>query len=425
MIENQIIKAFMLDKKLWDSFYRFVSLEYVRTNYPTVYKLFVSLNSYYEKYAEVSSCSALSLESQYLVLYPVLREADRKELSLVVANIESAPVQIAVIGELLATHRSRSITSQIALTALDVSENRKPLSDLKKLTDLLDVPLSLEQTDEFITLTTDIEELASQEHLEPGLRWRLTGLNKSLGPLRKGNMGHIFGRIESGKSACWISEATFMLPQLKADQQLAIFFNEEDGKAIIWRMYSAVLHMEYPQILANPKEAKRRFYEAIGGENKILFFDRPSLSKKFIEKALDQCNAGLIVIDNMDKVTGFDADRKDLQLAQCYKWGRELAKTYAPVLTVGQADMTADNRMWISESQMADGKTGKPSETDFTIGIGRTDTSQHPNERYIYISRNKLRGDKHTLEGLRHAKFSTILEPTYSTYTDGGTYAIK
>ena len=140
---------------------------------------------------------------------------------------------------------------------------------------------------------------------------------------------------------------------------------------------------------------------------------------------VEQCNPGLIAIDNMDKVTGFEADRKDLQLANCYKWGRELAKIYAPLLHVAQADVTADNKMWVSESQMADGKTGKPSETDFTIGIGRTDTSQHPNERFIYISRNKLRGDSNTLEGLRHAKFTAMLLPTYSVYEDGGSHALR
>lgn len=425
MVENQIIHVFMLDKVTWENYYRFVELSYIRANYPLVYKLFLSLNSYYEKYTQVDTCSRISLESQYLVLYPMLKETDRKEIGYVLDNIEASVVEKETIVALLETHRQRSVTSQIALTALDVSENRKPVEELISLTDLLNKPLDLESGDEFETLTTDIEELAATEKLEPGLRWRLTGLNKSLGPLRKGNMGHVFARIETGKTAMWVSEAMFMAKQLKSDQQVVIFFNEEDGQSVVWRLYSAVLHLEYPQILANPKEAKRRFYEAIGGENKILFFDRPTLSKKFIERALDQCNAGLIVIDNMDKVVGFEADRKDLQLANCYKWGRELAKTYAPVLTVGQADMTADNKMWISESQMADGKTGKPSETDFTIGIGRTDTSQHPNERFIYISRNKLRGDSNTLEGLRHAKFTALLEPTFSIYSDGGTHAIR
>lgn len=425
MVENQIIHVFMLDKATWENYYRFVELSYIRANYPLVYKLFLSLNSYYEKYSQVDTCSRVSLESQYLVLYPMLKETDRKEVGFVLDNIESSEVEKDTIVALLETHRQRSVTSQIALTALDVSENRKPVEDLISLTELLNKPLDLLASDEFETLSTDIEELAANEKLEPGLKWRLTGLNKSLGPLRKGNNGHIFARIETGKTAMWVSEVTYMLPQLKPDQQLVIFFNEEDGKAIMWRMYSAVLHMEYPQILANPKEARRRFYEAIGGENKILFFDRPTLSKKFIERALDQCNPGLIVIDNMDKVVGFEADRKDLQLANCYKWGRELAKIYAPLLHVAQADVTADNKMWVSESQMADGKTGKPSETDFTIGIGRTDTSQHPNERFIYISRNKLRGDSNTLEGLRHAKFSALLEPTYSTYSDGGSFAIR
>jgi hypothetical protein len=74
--------------------------------------------------------------------------------------------------------------------------------------------------------------------------------------------------------------------------------------------------------------------------------------------------------------------------------------------------------MWIDEAQMANSKTGKPSEVDFIIGIGRIDKDGYENMRYIHISKNKLRGDKNTIEGLRHGKFEVLLKPSLSLYED-------
>lgn len=126
----------------------------------------------------------------------------------------------------------------------------------------------------------------------------------------------------------------------------------------------------------------------------------------------------LVIIDNMDKVKGFSADREDMRLHEIYKWGRELAKTYCPVISVGQADATGHNNKWIDEAQMANSKTGKPSELDFIIGIGRVDKEGYEDVRYINIPKNKLRGDNHTLEGLRHMKAEVLLKPSLSLYED-------
>jgi hypothetical protein len=422
MVEQKLINLFTHDRELWEKYYRYLDLTFVKNNYTLLYKLILTINNYYIK--NINKNTLMDLESQYLSNYPVLKEVERKELEAVISGVMATEVDKDSLISLLETHKSRALSSQIALTALDVSEGRKEVSELTKLTEQLgSISVLEEETDEFETLTTDIEELASEENLEQGLEWKLTGLKKSLGCIRKGNFGHIFARIETGKTALWISESMHMVKQIPEDGELHIYFNEEEGEAVVWRMYSNVLRWDYQQIMANPKKARDLFYQSIGGD-KIKFYDRATLDRRFIEKAIERGNPKLIIIDNMDKVKGFEDDRKDLQLANCYKWGRESAKTYCPIISVGQADATAINQMWVSEGQMADGKTGKPSETDFAIGIGRTDQSQHPYERFLFISRNKLRGDKNTLPGLKHAKFTAILSPQYSSYEDGGTNAI-
>ena len=100
-----------------------------------------------------------------------------------------------------------------------------------------------------------------------------------------------------------------------------------------------------------------------------------------------------------------------------------MAKTYGPVLSIGQADATANNTKWLNESQMADSKTGKPAEIDFIIGIGRVDIEGQEWIRYISIPKNKLRGDENTDENFRHGRFLTILKNELSIYKDVGELA--
>ena len=121
----------------------------------------------------------------------------------------------------------------------------------------------------------------------------------------------------------------------------------------------------------------------------------------------------------MDKVKGFSADRKDLLLHEIYKWARELAKNYCPLISIGQADNTGHNSKILDYSQMADSKTAKPSELDFILGIGSTDQEGYENVRFLTISKNKLRGSKDTIEAMRHAKgMQVLLRSELSRYED-------
>jgi len=151
-------------------------------------------------------------------------------------------------------------------------------------------------------------------------------------------------------------------------------------------------------LLTNPKKAKAIWESKIG--DRIKFIDKPNqVERRSIERIIERVDPSLLIIDNMDKVKGFTGDRKDLLLHEIYKWGREIAKVQCPVLTVGQADNSGHNSMVLDESQMADSKTAKPSELDFIIGIGRQDKAGYDNIRYLSIPKNKLRGDKNSIEG--------------------------
>ena len=406
MIEINILKCLINDKTLYEKYYKYLRIDdFVKVNYPLLNKLFKCL--------PVSSLSAL--ETAYLTNYPVLKDGDRAAINSLLEQVDAAECDTDAILAYVEGHRARAIASDMALLALDVSEGRRPLAELISLSSKLDTVVIEEEFEDEVC--TDIEVLMNEEVLTGGLHWRLKCLNQSLGPLRLGNFGHVFARVETGKTAFWISEVVHMAQQLAPDETVLIFFNEEQGQDVIFRMYSALTGMSYMDLRNNLKVAKHQWDLKIG--NRIKFFDKPSqVSKHTMERLLEKYKPKLCIVDNADKVKGFSGDREDMRLHEIYKWLRELAKVYCPIISIGQADATGKNSMYLDESQMANSKTAKPSELDFVIGIGRIDKEGYDNVRYIFVSKNKLRGDANTMEGLRHIKCEVLLTPAISVYSD-------
>lgn len=398
---------------------RFMSLIDVKEFKENHRELYFILNVVQKLHEAVSEhdISADELDTAFWSTYPT---ASHDVYDGLLKDLRALDISAEVGDTILRGIEHKKLAIQLSEASFELSQGRGSIEKVQSLVELLKSPTS-NATDEFETVTTSLTELIREEELIPGFSWRLKCLNLSLGPLRKGALGHIFARVETGKTAMWVSEVTHMLGQIPEGQTLCIFFNEEGGKEIIYRLYSALLKRTYGQLVAHPADAEKAFMAA--GGNKIVFIDRPTLHKNEIERVCARYNPGLIVIDNIDKVAGFEADRRDLVLGAIYKWARTLAKTYAPILSVGQADTTGHNTKWLNENQMADSKTGKPAEIDFIIGIGRVESETGETVRYISIPKNKLRGDKNTDEKFRHGKFETLLLAEYSAYKDIGMLA--
>jgi len=367
-----------------------------------------------------ATLSCDEVETSFWTQYP---DASHDIYDGLLQDLRAVELSEQVGDVLMAQMTRRKDALRLSEASYELSQGRGSLEEVRRLTEALKDSSPEFLKDEFEVLSVRLTELVREEKQTPGFKWRLNCFNLSLGPLRKGVLGHIFARVETGKSAMWISEVAYMLPQIPEGQTCVICFNEEGGRDIIYRLYSAVLGKTYQQCIENPEQSEKEFL-AKGGD-KIVFIDRPVLHRNEMERIFERYKPALIVIDNLDKVKGFEADRNDLVLAAIYKWARTMAKTYAPVLSVGQADVSANNSKWLTEAQMADSKTGKPAELDFIIGIGRVDTEGFEYVRYISIPKNKLRGDENTNEHFRHGRFETLLKSEYSIYRDIGELASK
>lgn len=247
-----------------------------------------------------------------------------------------------------------------------------------------------------------------------GLRWRLPCLNKSLGSLRKGDFGFIFARPETGKTTFLASEATHMLEQ--TNRPIIWFNNEEQGEKVMIRCIQASLGKSQAELFSDLPKHKADFYELTKRNLKIV--DSASIHKSYVEKVCKAVEPALIIFDQIDKIKGFEEARTDLTLGAIYQWARELAKDFAPVIAVCQADGTGEGVKWLNMGHVANAKTAKQAEADWILGIGKSNQEGLEYVRHLNISKNKLVGDEDSIPELRHGKLDVIIKPEVARYED-------
>jgi replicative DNA helicase len=338
-----------------------------------------------------------------LVKYP-----DLKDLLL---QIEHSKIADDVLQSSIETLVERSLAHELALVSIDVSEGRKEAS---AILDFYDKFKEKEKYEEVVYVTDNLEDIYNETLHEPGLRWRLPTLNRMLGSLRKGDFGFIFARPETGKTTFLASEVTYFASQVKSE--ILWFNNEEQGSKVKVRCYQAALACELGKLYADRVRAQQVYLERTGG--KIKIYDSASIHRKQVEGICKETNPSLIIFDQIDKIRGFDNDRKDLQLGDVYIWARELAKKYCPVIGVSQADATGEGKKWLDMNNVSNSKTSKAAEADWILGIGKVHDIGLEHIRYLHLSKNKLTGDEDTDPNLRHGKREVLIDANIARYKE-------
>lgn len=338
---------------------------------------------------------------------------------LVLDQLEAVDVSETTCSRLIKSIRDRSVLQRIAQTAFEVGEGKSTISSLTELVHGLEQSESCpsdDSSEKFVT--DDLDELYDNTVARPGLRWRLQTLNRMLGSLRVGDFGFVFARPETGKTTFLASEVTHMAGQGDPDSPVIWINNEERGDKVMVRCYQAALGLSLVDLMRDKQKAKKDYHAATG--NQIKLIDDAGCSKQTIQRILEKHRPKLLVIDQIDKIKGFDADREDLRLGAIYIWARELAKKYCPVIGVCQADGTGQGVKWLTMAHVANAKTSKQAEADWILGIGKQDDPSYEYVRHLNISKNKLTGDEDTEPELRHGRADVIIRPDIARYEDYG-----
>jgi hypothetical protein len=190
------------------------------------------------------------------------------------------------------------------------------------------------------------------------------------------------------------------------------------GNKVKIRCYQASLGATLSQINANPVAAREAFLSRTKGKH-MLLNPKGTISKTMVEQVVRKYKPSLVIYDQIDKITGFEADREDLKLGYMYQWARELAKEHHhAAIGVSQADGSGEGVKWLTMAHVANAKTAKQAEADWILGIGKTHDAGYENLRHLQLSKNKLPGDPDTDPTLRHGRKDVIIRADIARYED-------
>jgi hypothetical protein len=408
-IELSLLRL-LLKEAAYKEYYRYVTIP---SSLRETKLLFHALEALHTKYPGTDKTVA-DLEVMVHMCYPQMREPEKEAIHALCEKAQVLEVQESMVLDLVKGMQTRSAAILLAIKALGVSEGRCPpeaLNDLIK-TVTLGPTEDLDESKYFVT--DDLFELEKHTIMGPGLRWRLASLNTSLGPLRIGDFGFVFARPESGKTTFLADQCTHFAGQ--AEAPIVWFNNEEQGQKVRLRTYQAALGLRTDQLWEN-KEKTLKAYRQITKSN-LCIYDDATIHKNDVERVIEKLSPCLVVFDQIDKIKGFDADRRDIVFGGIYQWARELAKNRCAIIGTCQADGTGEGVRWLTMSNVAEAKTSKQAEADWILGIGKSNDGTQEDVRFLNISKNKLLGDKDTDPNLRHGRFEVFIKPQIARYED-------
>lgn len=408
MIELEVLKALLI-KDNWVKYRRFISKP-LNKEFNVLLSI---LDNYFTKNENAQNLSIEDFEVVAEISGKV--DSSYKDIFVLIKNLKTQPI---LIEELLKSYKEKDLLTQLALAAYDTSEGKKPAVDIKTLYNELET-LTTEgiQENEFEVASDDLDFLLEETYTKHGLRWRLNSLNASLGSLRKGDFGFIFARPETGKTTFLASEVSFMAQH--TDGNILWINNEEETNKVKVRVFQALLGANKEQ-LENPAgrtKAKEMYATAVQDRLKIINA-QGGITANQVEKLCEQYHPKLIILDQIDKIEGFEDDREDLKLGAIYIWARRLSSKYGPVIAVTQADGSGDNCRWLNMNNVANAKTSKQAEADWILGIGKIHDIGYESVRFLHISKNKLVGDKDTDPTKRHFRCEVSILPHIARYKD-------
>lgn len=317
-----------------------------------------------------------------------------------------------VLQDTLNAIKTRSILYTLAGAALAGSEGKKTVAEVLQIVEQLTQEKDGKDEDPFVS--TSLEELYDESYKHPGLRWRLTSLNTSLGSLRKGDFGFIFARPETGKTTFLSSEISYFAEQ--AGNNILWFNNEEQHKKVMLRIIQASLGISIQELSRDLGGYEQLYKEKTKDRIKIPRLD--IIHRRDVESICKEYQPAAIVFDQLAKIKGFTDDRDDLRLGAIFQWARELAKEWAPVIAVNQADASGEGKKYLNMDNVAGAKTAIQAEADWILGIGKANDPGFELIRHFNICKNKLLGDEDTNPAMRHGKIDVLIQPEIARYRD-------
>ena len=414
MIELYIIKSILI-YNIYNKYNYILEERFLEEESEELSLIYKAIVDFYKKNPSADIGSVDVLEQTFHACYPTLPKKKRELISPIFERLRGIVLDQNLIGEYFSKLRKKYSYRELAVAALDASQGKEAGEEkVKELYErgIGDFSLSDDYSHPLWSRGVSFIDGPESKDVSWSLSFRSKTLQRSIGPLRQGDFGLVVARPEVGKTAFAVDCAAHMVEQVP--NRAVYLGNEERARMVYARIISSFLGIPKKELR---QDLAVEAYEKVFKDRLILLHE-VNLHYRELYAFLREAKPELIIIDQLDKMKGFDDDRKDLELGAIYEWFRGIASEFGVVIGLSQASEGAEGKRWLEQNDIANSKTAKPAEMDWILGIGKTHESALEKIRHFHIIKNKLEGDSNTLEEYRHGKFDMLIEPTISRYLD-------
>lgn len=405
------------NRENYERFSRFVRKEAIGGNAATIVD---DLEEYYHTHSVDDVDWERFSEWFKVVKHPTFKEEKYVQFDKVFERLSehtSSEGAEAIIAQFI----KQDYAAKIADLALQGAEGGEfDMSDVEQHIEAFYSQIERATSLDMFYVTDDLEEIL-EEAVSGGLKWRMKFLNQSIGSIHPGKLICFAARPNTGKTTWLASEVTYIASQLEPDECILWFNNEEAGRNVRLRIYQAALQTTTAAIQADPKKAMLDYQKAVnGGLDKIKVVDKADINTKDVEEFCRNNKVRLIIFDQLWKVKGFEKSSATdtARLGNIFQWARELAKTYAPVITVHQVKTEGEGVEWLTPSMLYLSGTVIQGEVDSLILMGRNYSPGQEYNRFINIGKNKGAYGPEVDLSLAEGKAIVMIEPTTAQFLE-------
>lgn len=407
----------LADREQWNRFHRYIKGDVLPKEISQVMK---DIKDFYTKHPDEEDIDWERFSEWFCLVKHGDWKPDKLEVYQRLFDRLSDHEETCVAEAIIEKYIKQEYSALIADIALKGAEgNEIDFGDIISTIDELNVELGVASEEDDYVVSTDLAAIV-EEMEASGLKWRMSFLNKSIGDLLPERFVCVSARPGTGKTTFLASEASFMAEQLPDDRPVLWINNEESGGAVFLRIVQATLQTEEALIRANPVQALDDYAKKVGHKDKVVVINKADATVSDIEAYCKKYNPGLIIIDQLWKVHGFEksSGTDTARLGAIYRWGREIAKKYAPVITVHQLKTEADFVEYVPLSMLYLSGTIIQGEVDNMICIGANNKPGQEKYRFINIAKSKAVCGSEVDPLLRDGKQIVEIVPDKATYQE-------
>jgi len=383
-IEKQILSA-CLSHEFYKETSEVVNKEMFPNGVSTIFDTISSAQEKYESDIDINTLIQLHRNK-----YPALPDSSREPIEEVIKDLDNfKPSNSEILKDLVIEFWKKNKAHKISDLSADIWLGNS--TDFMALRTLIDSAIENVPEDEgnFQEVKDNIQDYIDGWDQGFEFKFELQSLADKISGAGRGNLGIIFARPETGKTTF----CTYLVAEyIRQGFKVVYFANEEPGRLVKGRVFSAYLKRSIDEMRKNLDDSMEVYRREI--EPNLNLLEGRGITLLEIEKFIDIHKPDVVMVDQLDKVViNGNFARVDEKLRALYEGARTIAKKQQVLFwSVSQASYDAQGRQEVDFSMLENSRTGKASEADIIVGIGKNYGEEEDYIRHLCISKNKLNG---------------------------------